>query len=84
MSIESAINEGHLTDEKGIADNLLTLEEAQIKGWVPVTIKGKWRNSTMMLKTAVEGAHMTVEQAIEAGVITKEQAAKADWIKKKQ
>jgi len=82
-STERALRKGWLTIEQGIADNKFTLDQAQTNGWVPVTIKGRVYNSTMMLKEAVEKGYMTVEQAIADKHITDSQAAAAKWIVKK-
>jgi hypothetical protein len=83
MPTEAALRDGYMTVEQGVQDKKFTMEDAQLKGWVFVTVPGRlWGTNTMMLKTAVEGGYMTVKEAIDGGHITEAQALKADWIKK--
>jgi hypothetical protein len=83
MPTESALRDGYMTVEEGIASNKFTQDDAKIKGWVQVEIPGRvFGSSKMMLKDAILGGYMTVEKAITDGHITESQASQSDWVKK--
>jgi hypothetical protein len=81
ISTEEAIRQGRVSIKALIHEGKLTMEDAQIRGWIPVTIKGTLWNSTMLLKDAIEGRYMTVDDAIKAEHITDSQAKQAPWLK---
>jgi hypothetical protein len=82
-SPETALRNGYLTVEQGIAKRTFNEDQAKINGWVLVEIPGRmWGSSKMMLKDAILGGYITVEDAIKANYITESLVEQADWVKK--